>query len=65
MVQSYYWSYLLLELFVDGIQSVLDGYTLQVPRRNLQAQREVQVDLLDRRCGEELLQYFFVIQRRR
>lgn len=57
-----YGTYLFLELFVDSIQSVLDGYPLQVSRCNLEAQWEVQVDLLDWRCGEELLQCFLVIQ---
>lgn len=38
---------LLLELFVDGIQGILDGDTLQIPGGDLQAQGEVQVNLLD------------------
>ena len=47
---------------MDCIQSVFDGYTLQVPRCDLEAQWKVQVDLLDRWCGEEFLQGFLVIQ---
>lgn len=62
MVTGKYETYLLLELFVDSIQSVFDGYALQVSRCNLEAQWEVQVDLLDRWCGEEFLQCFLVIQ---
>lgn len=38
---------LLLELFVDGIQGILDGDTLQIPGGDLQTQGEVQVNLLD------------------
>ena len=52
---------LLLELLVNGVQRIFDGNTLQVPRCYLQAEGEVQVNLLDRRSGEHLLQRFFVI----
>lgn len=37
---------LLLELFVDGIQGILNGDTLQIPGSDLQTQGEVQVNLL-------------------
>lgn len=47
---------------MDSIQSVFDGYAFQVSRCHLEPQGEVQVDLLDRRCGEEFLQRFLVIQ---
>lgn len=49
-------TYLLAELLVDSVQRVLDGDAAQVPRRHLQAEREVQVDLLDRRLGEHQLE---------
>lgn len=38
---------LLLVLLVDGIHGIFDGDTLQIPGGDLQAQGEVQVNLLD------------------
>ena len=46
---------LLFELLVNGIQGVLYCNTFQIPCGDLEAEREVQVDLLYGRCGEHLL----------
>ncbi len=43
----------LLVLFVDGIESVLNGDALEVPGCNFEPKGEMQVDLLDRRCGQQ------------
>jgi hypothetical protein len=50
-----------LELLVDGIQCVLDGDALEIPRCYLQPQREVQVNLLDGWCCEQLLEDLLVL----
>jgi hypothetical protein len=50
---------------VDGIQGVLDGDALEVPRRHFQPQWEVEVNLLDRRRCEELLEDLLVLNCRR
>ncbi len=55
-------SYLLLELFMDSIQCILDGYTLHVPCSDLKPKWEVQVDLLDWRLCEHLLEHSRLIQ---
>ena len=55
-------TYLLLELFVYCIQSILDGYTLQIPSSDFEAQREVQINLLHRRIREKLLERVFLIK---
>lgn len=51
----------LLELLVNGIHCILDGDSLEVSCRHLQAEREVQVDLLDWWLCEQLLQDVLVI----
>jgi len=55
-------SYLLLELLMDSIQCILDGDTLQVPCSHLEPKWEVQVDLLDWRLCEHLLEHARLIQ---
>lgn len=55
------WTYPLLECLVDGIHGILDGDALHVPRSDFQAQREVQVNLLDWWRGQELLEDFLVV----
>lgn len=52
---------LLLVLLVDGIQGILDGDTLQIPGGDLQAQGEVQVNLLDRWADEWELEDVLVV----
>lgn len=52
---------LLLELLVDGIYCILDGYTLEVSGRDGKPEREHQVDLLDRRSDEVLFQVLFLV----
>lgn len=54
-------AYLLLVLLVDGIERVLDGDALQIPGGDLQAQGEVQVNLLDRRLDEVEFQDVLVL----
>lgn len=49
-------TYLFLELFMDCVQCILDGHTLQVSCSNFQAQGKMKVNLLHGRCCEELLQ---------
>ena len=51
----------LLELLVDGVQCVLDGDAFEVPCCYLQPQWEVQVNLLDGWCCEELLEDLLVL----
>lgn len=53
---SYRGTYLLLELLVDGVQSVLDGDTLEVAGTDFKAKGEVEVDLLDGGFGEHHLE---------
>ena len=55
--------YLLLELLVDCIHCVFDGNTLQIPCSDFKAKWEMQINLLKRRVGEELLQYGRVFYR--
>lgn len=55
-------TYLLLELLVDGVQRILDGHALEVSRSDLEAQREVQVDLADQRKAERLLEDILVFE---
>ena len=50
-------SYLLLELLMDCIHCILDGNTLQVPCGDFEAKWEMQINLLERRVGEELLEH--------
>ena len=50
-------SHLLLELLVNRIESIFDCNTFQVSCSDFEAEREVKIDLLDRRFGEHLLQY--------
>jgi len=54
-------SYPLLVCLVDRIQCILDRHALEVPRRYLEPQREVQVDLLNWGCCEQLLEIFLVL----
>ena len=49
-------TYPLLILLVDRIQCVLDGNALEVPCRDLKAEGEVEVNLLDGGCREEFLE---------
>lgn len=51
----------LLVRLVYRIKCVLDGDALEVPRRHLDPERELEVDLLDRRRREQLLQDVLVI----
>jgi hypothetical protein len=51
----------LLVRLVDRVKGVLDGDALQVARRHLHAEREVQVDLLDGRRRQELLEDFLLL----
>lgn len=55
-------TYLLLELFMNCVQSILDGDAFEIPRSNFESQREMQVNLLDGRVCEKLLQSFLVLQ---
>jgi hypothetical protein len=55
------WTYFLLELLMYGIECIFNRHTFQVPCRDLQAQREVQIDLLDRGGREQLLEEIFVL----
>jgi hypothetical protein len=55
----------LLELLVDGIQCVLDRNAFEVPCCYFEPEREVEVNLLDWWCCEELLEVFLVFYRRR
>lgn len=48
---------------MDCIQCILDGHTLQVPRRDLKPQREVEIDLLDWRFCKVFLKNFLIVQR--
>ena len=59
--QGWYLACLLLELFVDCVQCVLDRYPFQIACSDFEAQRKVQVNLLDRRGSEVLLENFFVV----
>lgn len=56
--------YLLLELLVDSFQRVLDGYTFEIAGGDLQTQRKMQVNFLDRRLNKEQLQVVFVFYTR-
>ena len=49
--------YLFLELLMDCIHCILDGNTLQVPCSDFEAKWEMQINLLERRVGEELLEH--------
>ena len=57
-------TYLLLELLVDGITSILDGDAFHVAGSNLKAKWEMKVDPFDGWRGEHLLQDFLVFYRR-
>lgn len=57
-------TYPLLVCLVDGVQRILYRDTLHVPRRQVDAEREVEVNLLDRGGGEELLEDAGVLNRR-
>lgn len=48
---------------MDGIHGVLDSDTAEVPCRHFHAQREVQVDPLDRGLGEVQLEDVLVLNR--
>ena len=52
--------HLLLELFMDRIQGILDCYPFQVPCSDFKPQWEVEVNLLDRWSRKEFLQCFLV-----
>lgn len=54
--------YLLLELFMYGVQSIFDGDAFEIPRSDFESQREMQVNLFDRRVCEKLLQSLLVLQ---
>ena len=41
---------------MDGIECVFDGYAFEVPGGYLHAEGEVEVDLLDRRVRQQLLE---------
>ena len=59
--------YLLLELLMDCIHRIFDGNTLQVPCSDFEAKWEMQINLLERRVGEELFEYcriFYRVRRR-
>jgi len=51
----------LLVRLVDGVQGIFDGDALDVACCDFQAKREVQVDLLDWRRCEELLEGLLVL----
>lgn len=53
----------LLVLLVDSIHGILDSYTFQVSRRDFQAQREVEVNLLEGRVGQVNLQQLWLLDR--
>lgn len=53
-------TYLLPELLINSVASILNCDALQISRRNLQAEWEVQVDLLDWWDGEVLLEPFLL-----
>jgi hypothetical protein len=53
--------YLLLELLMDSIQCILDGDTFQVSGSDLKPKREVEVNFLNWRICQELLQCFLVV----
>lgn len=53
-------TYLLLELLVDGIQSVLYRDSLHVTRCDFQPGGPYEVDLLDHGFGERLLEQVLV-----
>ena len=55
----------LLELLVDCVQRILDCDSLEVPCCYLESEGEMEVNLLDRRCCEHLLEVFLVIYRHR
>ena len=54
---------LLLELLVNGIQCIFDCNALQVSCGDLKAKREMEINLLDRWSGQELLQDAWVFYR--
>lgn len=54
--------YLLFELLMNGIQSILDGHSFHVPCSDFKSKRKMKVNLLDRRCGKVLLQHILLIQ---
>lgn len=51
----------LLVWLVDRIECILDGDTLEVSCCDLKPEREVEINLLDRRCCEELLQDILLV----
>ena len=48
---------------MDGIQCILNRDTFQVPCSDFESQREVQINLLDGRSSEELLQRLLFVYR--
>lgn len=58
-------TYPLLVRLVDGIQSILDGDTLEVAGGDFQAQGEVQVNSLNRGFRQVKLQDAWVVHSRR
>ena len=57
-------SYLFLELLVDSVHGILDGDAFEIAGGHLQAQREVQIDLLDGRLDEVQLEVVLVVYAR-
>jgi hypothetical protein len=55
------WTDLLLVLLVDGVKSIFDGDSLHIASCHLQAEREPQIDLLDKRLAERLLEGILII----
>lgn len=53
-------NYLFLELLVDGIKSILDGDSLQIPGCYFQAQWKMKVNLADWWSQEKLLEDLLV-----
>jgi hypothetical protein len=49
-------AHLLLELFVDGVQSIFDSDALQVSSCHFQSEGKVKVDFLDGGCGQHLFE---------
>lgn len=47
---------------MDCVQSILDRDPFEVPGRDFKPQWKMQIDLLDWRRSEELLQYFLVVK---
>lgn len=58
-------TYPLLVSLVDGVQSVLDGDTLEIAGGDFHAQGEVQVNPLDGRFRQVKLEYAGVVYSRR